>query len=295
MFILAEGRVEGTLVGLAVGDALGAPFEGAGMRSRWSRKMEPGGRLARQAGSVTDDTLQAIAVAESLVTNRGFSGPDMLRRFWTGYDAHPEYYGPTSSMVFSLIQSGVPVERAVRLAHERGGGSRTNGPVMRGAPIGIVFAGRMVEEVSMAAAKLTHHDPVAGASSGFVNRMVSELCRGRTRHEAFRAALSGCGDSTVIGMLGQWRAHPVSASLDALLLAHGAVTIMMTSHSFREAVERAVNTEGDTDTLGAVVGSLAGAKFGIQAIPAEWIAPLEKKRKIFELAQGLARLAGSIR
>ncbi|KAF5061407.1 ADP-ribosyl-[dinitrogen reductase] glycohydrolase [anaerobic digester metagenome] len=257
--------------------------------------MEPGGRLARRAGTVTDDTLQAIAVAESLVATRGFSGPDMTERFRTGFQAHPEYYGPTSSTVFSLIETGMPVQRAVRLAHEQCGGSRTNGPVMRGAPIGIVFAGRMVEEVSMAASKLTHHDPVAGASSGFVNRMVSELCRGRTRREALGAALAGCREPEVIRILGEWRAHPVSASLDALFLSHAAVSIAMTARSFREAVERAVNMEGDTDTLGAVVGALAGAEHGVQAIPADWIAPLEKKRRLFELAQALARMGRTIR
>lgn len=294
MFILAEGRAEGTLIGLAVGDALGAPFEGMGHKNRWTRWMEPGGRSARRSGAVTDDTLQAIAVAESLIATRGFSGPDMVARFQAGFRAHPEYYGPTSSTVFTLIETGMPIQRAVRLAHERCGRSRTNGPVMRGAPIGIVFANRMVEEVSVAAAKLTHHDPVAGASSGFVNRLVSELCRGHTRLEAYGAALSGCRNPEVANRLGEWRTHPVSASLDALLLSHAAVSITMTSRSFREAVERAINTVGDTDTLGAVVGALAGAEYGVQAIPQEWLAPLENKRTMFELARGLTRLAKPI-
>lgn len=295
MFILLRERAEGALIGLAIGDALGAPFEGAGQRDRWSGRMEPGGRSPRRAGAVTDDTLQAIAVAESLIACRGFSGPDMAARLLTGYRARPEFYGPTSSTVFSLIETGIPIPRAVRLAHERCSGSRTNGPVMRGAPIGIVYEGRRVEEVSMAAAKLTHHDPVAGAASGFVNRVVSELCRGRTRQEAFHAALSGCREPEVAGMLGEWRAHPVIASLDALLLAHAALTITMTSRSFREAVERAVNARGDTDTLGAVVGALAGAEHGVLAIPDAWITTLEERGRLFELARELTRLEITVR
>jgi len=293
MFILAERRAEGTLLGLAVGDALGAPYEGLGRSDRWHRRMEPGGRSPRRAGSVTDDTLQAIAVAESLITNRGFSGPDLAGRLLAGFHAHPEYYGPTSSAVFSLIEAGIAPREAARRVHEQLHGSRTNGPVMRGAPIGVVYAGRMVEEVSMAASRLTHHDPVAGAASGFVNKMVSELCRGRSRAAAFAAALSDCREPEAIEVLGSWRDRPAMASLDALELAHAAVTIVMTAPSFAGAVERAVNMGGDSDTLGAVVGAIAGAEYGPGAIPADWLAPLAERAQLLRLAAGLARIARS--
>ncbi len=242
---------------------------------------------------MTDDTLQTIAVAESLITCRGFSGPDLAGRLLAGYHAHPEYYGPTSSAVFSLIEAGVPPHEAARRVHEQQHGSRTNGPVMRGPPIGIVYTGRMVEEVSMAAARLTHHEPVAGAASGFVNRMVSELCRGRSRTAAFAAALSGCAEPEVIEVLGDWRSRSPAASLDSLELAHAAITVAMTSTSFVGAVEQAVNMGGDSDTLGAVVGAITGAEYGPEAIPAAWLAPLAERRQLLGLAAGLVRIARS--
>jgi len=253
--------------------------------------MEPGGRCPRAAGAVTDDTLQTVAVAESLITCRGFSGYDLAVRLLAGFRAHPEYYGPTSTRVFSLVEAGVDPAAAARRVHEERGSSRTNGPVMRGAPVGIVYAGRAVEEVSVAAARLTHYDPVAGAASGFVNRMASELCRGRSKEAAYVAALDDCREPETLAVLGSWRTHPVVPSLDALELAHAAVALVMTTATFAGAVEAAVNMGGDSDTLGAVTGALAGAAYGTGAIPGEWLTPLELRSRLVELADGLARIA----
>ena len=290
-FILGIERARGCLLGLAVGDALGAPFEGGGRPERWCRRMEPDGRCRRSAGAVTDDTLQAVAVAESLITCRGFSGPDLAVRLLEGFRAHPEYYGPTSTRVFSLVEAGVDPATAARLVHEELRASRTNGPVMRGPPIGIVYAGRAVEEVSMAAARLTHYDPVAGAASGFVNRMTSELCRGGNRETALRAALAGCREPETLAVLGSWRTHPPVPSLDALDLAHAAIAVVMTTTTFAGAVETAVNMGGDSDTLGAVAGALAGAAYGAGAISRDWLAPLELRPRLVALADGLVRIA----
>lgn len=270
---------------------MGAPFEGGGRPAHWCRRMEPGGRTPRRAGEVTDDTLQAVAVAESLLTCRGFSGPDLALRLLVGFRRHPEYYGPTSSRVFSLVEAGVDPVTAARRVHEERGASRTNGPVMRGPPIGVVYAGRAVEEVSMAAARLTHYDPVAGAASGFVNRMVSGLCRGQSREAAYAAALADCREPETIEALGSWQAHTAVPSLDALELAHAALAVILTTSTFPDAVETAVNMGGDSDTLGAVAGALAGAAYGAGAIPRDWLAPLELGPRIAALADGLSRIA----
>lgn len=253
--------------------------------------MEADGRFRRPAGAVTDDTLQAMAVARSLLACRGYSGADLMGRFLDGYHAHPEYYGPTSARVFSLIKAGVPIESAARSAHKENGSSRTNGPVMRGAPIGIAYAGPTVEEISMAAARLTHWDPVAGAASGFVNRMVSELCRGATRETAYLAALASCREPETLAALGEWRRRPPVPSLDALDLAHAAIAVVLTAPSFAGAIEAAVNSGGDSDTLGAVAGAMAGASFGAGSIPEDWLAPVAERNVLVALADGLVRLA----
>ncbi len=286
-FISDLERAVAALTGLAIGDAMGAPVEGCPAPATLLRDMEPGGRFPRSAGSVTDDTAQAVAVAESLAFCRGYCPEDMAERFLSGYLRHPEYYGPTSSAVFSLVRTGVPAYRAAAIVHKERGGSRSNGSVMRGPPIGIFYRGSGVGEVSRCCSRLTHYDPVAGECSAFLNRMVSELCRGGGKETAFTRALAACRSREVAGRLSSWHAYPVEAGLDALICTHAAVSVFLSTSGFEDAVVTAVNLGGDADTVGACTGALAGAFYGARSIPDRWLARLEGREHLRELGYRL--------
>ena len=77
-FITGKMRHGGSLVALAIGDALGAPLEGSPQPDVWVTEIRSGGRHFRKKGEVTDDTLQATAVAESLVACKGFDEKDLV-------------------------------------------------------------------------------------------------------------------------------------------------------------------------------------------------------------------------
>ncbi len=290
-FISDQVRASGSLIGLAIGDAFGAPLEGSPAPRERITEMLPGGRLPRRKGEVTDDTLQALAVAESLVSCHGFDPGDMMARFVSMFRKSPQWFGPTSSTVFSLVIAGTPFQDASRIAHERLGGSRSNGSVMRGFPVGIFYAPSSVTEVSIACSRLTHYDMAAAHASAFLNQMVSRMCRGRSRDEAFRAAISACRDAGVARLLGNYRACPPEPSLDALPASHAALYCFMHAGSFEEALTDAVNLGGDADTVGACCGALAGACWGAGAIPDRWIRVLEDLPHIGSVARDLAESA----
>ncbi|MDD1667536.1 MAG: ADP-ribosylglycohydrolase family protein [Methanomicrobiales archaeon] len=272
------------LLGLAAGDAFGAPLEGHPPPSQPVREMPPG-------GAYTDDTLQALAIARSLVVCRGFSPEDCMARLLEGFREYPQFYGPTSSAVFTLVLSGMPPGEAALRVHRSRGGSRSNGSVMRGPPLGVFTASPLLEELSIACSRLTHCDPVAGACSAFVNRMVADLARGATREDAFRHACTTCRNAEVLDLLMDYGAHPPDPSLDALLATHCAVSVFMGAESFSGAVLRAVNMGGDADTIGAIAGALAGAHWGAGAIPPWWIQGLRDHGGILRLAAALFSLA----
>lgn len=284
IFILQVERAVGVLLGLAVGDALGAPLEGRPPPTDVVREMPVGGRY-------TDDTLQALALARSLVVSRAFSPDDCMARLLEGYLRYPKFYGPTSSAVFSLVMRGMLPRDAAEQVHRTLGGSRSNGSVMRGPPLGIFYSSPHLEEASLACSRLTHCDPVAGACSVFVNRMVSDLARGTWREAAFRHACSTCRIPEVREFLRSFRDHPPDPSLDALLATHCALTVFMEAGSFADAVIRAVNLGGDADTIGAVTGALAGAFWGATAIPPLWRVQLRDHDHIIDLAGDLFRAA----
>ncbi len=280
-------RALGAFIGLAIGDALGAPLEGLPPRPIAVTEMEGGGIHDTLPGEYTDDTLQATALAESLVECGEFDPDDFARRLVLVYRAHPKFFGPTSGAVLDLIERGVAPEDAARRVHEARGGSRSNGSVMRGIPIGIFYPPEEVWEVSLAASRVTHHDSTAGEASAFVNRMVSGMCRGETVDTAFSRALDLSRDPELRGLLEDYRAHAPEPSLDAVICTHCAVRIFMEASSFRDAVVWAVNLGGDADTVGAIVGGLAGAHFGIESIPASWLSALRDRKDLLSLAQRL--------
>ena len=245
----------------------------------------------RKKGEVTDDTLQAIAVAESLGACRGFDQKDLILRLVSGYEKRPEWYGPTSSLFFMLLQSGTVPHLAAWQVHKRRGSSRSNGSVMRGFPLGIFYPAPRVYEMSLACSRVTHFDPVAGHCSAFLNTMVSDLCRGIPRKTAFRHARSLCTDNEVHAVLGSYENYPVIPGLDAVECSHAALSCFMNAKTLENALLSAINLGGDADTIGACTGALAGAYWGLDAIPGRWRRDLEGYGELVGLAERVWELA----
>ncbi len=285
MFISGTMRHTGSLVALAVGDAMGAPLEGYLQSGAWVTDMRPGGRHFRKKGAITDDTLQAMAVAESLAACRGFNQKDLISHLFFGYIKSPEWYGPTSSLFFNLVRSGTLPHHAAKLVHQRNGSNRTTGSVRRGFPLGIFYPAPEVSAMSMACSQLTHYDPVAGHCSAFLNVMVSDMVRGTPRSRAFRHARSLCTDPEVHAVLGSYDEHEPNPSLDSVLCSHAALHCFMNARSLEEAILSAINLGGDADTVGACCGALAGAYWGVEAIPQRWTRDLEGYEELVQLAE----------
>jgi len=158
---------------------------------------------------------------------------------------------------------------------------------MRGLPLGIFYRPHRVGEVSRACSRLTHFDPVAGECSAFVNRMASELCRGRTTRAAYHHALTECRDREVFAVLSAYDEFELRPTLDAVQSTHCALAVFMNAPSYEEAVLAAINLGGDADTVGAITGGLAGAAWGIAAIPRRWLLALQDAEKLHLLSRQL--------
>jgi ADP-ribosyl-[dinitrogen reductase] hydrolase len=247
--------------------------------------MRPGGRHFRKAGEVTDDTLQAGAVAESLVACRGFCENDLVQKLSESYIVRPEWFGPTSSLFFDLVRSGTVPHHAAWLVHKKNHGSRSNGSVMRGFSLGLFYPAPQVYNVSVACSRLTHYDPVGGHCSAFLNVMVSDMVRGISRRTAFRHARSLSLSPEVHAILGNYDQYDPDPSLDSVLCSHAALRCFMEAKTFEQAVLSAINLGGDADTVGACCGALAGAYWGLSAIPARWSSVLEGYDRLVQLGE----------
>jgi len=278
----------GVLAGLSVGDALGAAFEGLKPENKPINEIISGGMHNLKGGEVTDDTYQALAVAKSLIKHRKLIYCETALFMAESFRIHRNFFGPTSAKVFEAVLEGKSAFRISKEVYKTGGG-RTNGSVMRGAPVGIYYSPKKVRTMSILCSQITHYHPVACECSAFVNLMISCMCRGCNRREAYFRALSECRNEEILGKLSQLKKTGLNPSIDALDATHCALSFFMQSSSFEEAVSDAASVGGDTDTIAAVTGALCGAEYGYDSIPEKWLSRLiirdEIDKTAFELAK----------
>lgn len=274
-------RAVGAVVGSAVGDALGAPFEFGPEGAFSARFPEPGlggemcGGGGWEPGEATDDTQMAVLVAESLLEHDGLDLPDVFRRFQRWAAADPKDIGLQTEAVLS---SGDPWDLAAALHFQTSQRAAGNGALMRAATSAVYFA-RLGREATMDAARrlaaLTHGDRAAWEGTALF-------------HELVRVALTGDDPlSAVADVL--HTVHPDHRERYATVLAPdwhpdlatefngavwpclaSAVWAVRTTTGYEDAVRAAIDLGGDTDTVAAVTGGLAGAVYGITAVPVHW-------------------------
>jgi ADP-ribosyl-[dinitrogen reductase] hydrolase len=145
--------------------------------------------------------------------------------------------------------------------------------------------------MSMACSRLTHYDAVAGHCSAFLNVMVSDMVRGMPRSGAFRHARTLCTDPEVHAVLGSYDEHQPDPSLDSVLCSHAALHSFMHAKTLEKAILSAINLGGDADTVGACCGALAGAYWGMKAVPVRWTRDLEGYNELIQLAERLMQIA----
>ncbi len=300
-------RFCGTLLGVAVGDALGAPFEGA-----LSADPDRLGKLLAEPGPLryTDDTHMTLGLARSLVEKRAWDAAHTAEILARNFEQEPwRGYGSGPPKVFALVRQGVPPEAAARSLFD-GAGSLGNGAAMRVAPAAL-FAFPDLERVSRLArqsALLTHaHEwGVDGAvlqacaiawllqaSPGQpLNRsgLLGELTR-RVQTKCFRDILDSIASlpaNLAPGEVARKLGHGIEAfrSVPTALYA-----FLLRPDSFAETVLFAISIGGDADTIASMAGALAGAYLGEQAIPAQWGDRVEGASELRRLARGLLSLS----
>ena len=294
----------GALVGAAVGDALGAPFEflDAGLYSESNPEprlggigeMRGGGTYAWKPGEFTDDTQMALALAESLIANRGFDAADLWAR-WRHWARGARDVGVQTGTV---LQATDHVGAAAALHEGNGGRTAGNGSVMRNGPVGVWAASRSLEdliELATAQATLTHHDRHNGYAASIHGAMVRAGVLGQDVFAAIDEVLdllpADARERWAPLLSSTYVAEADASNGDVFTCLAQAVWAVRGAASFEDAVVRAIELGRDTDTVAAVAGSIAGARWGIQAIPSRWTTYLNGR---VGRPDGMARATGSV-
>jgi ADP-ribosyl-[dinitrogen reductase] hydrolase len=290
------------LLGLACGDALGGPVE---FRSQQEiarefpdglRDFVGGGWLDLRPGEVTDDTQLMLALGAAL-TRDGFEPSLFVDGLLGWYRTGPKDIGRTTRAALELLANGIDWaaagEDARRAVGER---AASNGALMRCAPVALRFRGDLARMVSASidSARVTHADPRCVWSAVALNQAIGTLLAGESAEAALAAATVGIEDRAVVGAV---RAVPgmeldaVRADGAALHTLAAALWCLLRYEGLEETVVAAVSLGEDADTTGAVAGALAGARYGLEAIPRRWLVRLERRAEIGALGERLHGLS----
>lgn len=289
-------RARGVMLGLAVGDALGAAVEWlhpVQIHARYGgalRDMVGSGMWQR--GEWTDDTAMALELATSLAEKGIYDEDDVFSRYAMWARSGPKDIGSTISAAVMRARTVAEARAAAAEFHRRSGGkSAGNGSLMRTAPIAIRYRDDpgAVERISRLESSLTHHDPLAGDACTWLNLTLAALISGRRLPRSTSAVGRAAQDAVAAppDVLAVEAQEKMGYVLTALRIGFAAA---FGQANFEAAVVFAVNLGGDADTNGAVAGALAGARFGVGAIPERWIEPLLHRERIGGLANRLLRV-----
>jgi len=291
------------MLGLALGDALGAPFEFL----RGANVPDPVPALERPwmdlpPGSTTDDTAMARNLARSLAERDGFDPPDVVARHLAWFRTDPPDVGTLTRRVLRRADRGEEAFSAARAVWEERGPevSAGNGSVMYCAPLGLAYANRPAElfELAPALSALTHFDERCRTAVLAVTLTVAALVRGEAPEEAARAALlavqdRGGGEELEFLVEAAGRSRPIDGPDQGFCLFTAGIGVqaLLRSGDFETELRRVVSLGGDTDTNAAVAGALLGARLGEGGLPRVWVARLAEADAVRAEAVALVPLA----
>jgi poly(ADP-ribose) glycohydrolase ARH3 len=248
--------------------------------------------MVQGVGRYTDDTQMMIGILETLMERGGFDPAVCAKKFLENFDPG-RGYGRRIFGVMERIRAGLPWDRV-------GTDSFGNGGAMRIAPIGCFYAADpdVVKAQAILCTGITHSHPegLAGAvaqatavglafqygrsgvsfdTKGFVDKVMAQVLDIDT---GFAKALGRINEiertSTTLEVI-QALASRYRLSLKAAESVPAALGAFLLTDTFEEAVVLAVNLGGDTDTIGAMAGAVAGAYYGYAQIPSGWLESLE--------------------
>ncbi len=286
-------------LGLAIGDALGMPLE---FKQRGTfaeiETMQAGGAFNLPVGYWTDDTSMALCLADSILENQSYDSYDVMDRYakWRreGYRSSTGDcfdIGNQTTAAISEYLSSPQVSVEMRRSEAAG-----NGSIMRLAPVVMAsLAARNSLEQTMAisavSARETHYSVAAETATAIFAAMLAKAAVATTKQEILDfSAVNYAQSEPIIAALKGAESKtpdvlkPTGYVIDTLEVAMWA---FMTTDTFKDGALNTVNMGGDADTIGAVYGQLAGAYYGYQSIPSEWLGVLHDSVGLRELAARL--------
>lgn len=297
-------KFEGCLLGLALGDALGAPHEGGVVERALWRLI---GTTGQGETRWTDDTQMALDIAESLIAKGTLDVDDLALRFARSY-RWSRGYGPGVAKVLKRIARGSDWRQANVSVYPQG--SFGNGGAMRAPVIGLFYARRPGELAGAArlSASVTHAHPLGQEGAVLVAAATAAALNAGNPFEILQGAASSChlepftarleiaarwlqsGEEPAPREVARQLGNGIAASASSATAVYLALRFM--NRPFMEMQQYIVRVGGDVDSIGAMAGAIWGSANGAAGLPQDKLAKLEQRERLLAAASSLHAAAG---
>jgi ADP-ribosylglycohydrolase len=299
--MITADRFEGCLLGLALGDALGAPFEGGPVERFLWRLI---GTTPQGHMRWTDDTQMSVDTCESLVTKGEVDADDLAFRFARSY-RWSRGYGPGAAKLLKRIARGTHWRDANRSVYADG--SYGNGGAMRAPVVGLFYADRPTElaDAARLSAAVTHAHIFAMEGSVLVATATALALATQAPIEILQGAAASCRlepFTTRLGLAANWLRAPTGVPPEpsevckrlgnGIAATESCVTALylaarFIAEPFDDLQAFVASCGGDADTIGAIAGAVWGAANGVSRLPGHQLAKLERRDDLSALATAL--------
>lgn len=292
-------KYQGCLLGLALGDALGAPYEGGPLERMLWRLI---GTTRKGEMRWTDDTQMSLDLAESLVEQRTLDPADVARRFAASYH-WSRGYGPGAARLLKRIRRGMDWQDANRSIYPDG--SYGNGGAMRAPVIGLYCARQpgALPDAARTSARITHAHPLGIEGAVLLGAATALALAGESSSTLLHQAASHCASeafTTRLATAAAWLdagtappAREVARTLgNKISASESCVTALYAALRFRDLpfldmLRFIADGGGDVDTIGAMAGAVWGAANGKAKLPEEHLAKIEQRGRLMLAATAL--------
>ena len=272
-------KLRNAVYGFAVGDALGVPYESRERGTFKCEGMTGFGTHNQPVGTWSDDTSLVLATCDSILELGTIYVPHVITRF-TEF-LHLGRYTPFGEVFDVGDQTASGIRFCDQFGTRSAPGKRDvntndNGGLMRILPLAFVDDCKPVDVTDVCA--ITHpHIISEQACIVYVDAMIQTLDGENEIDLDFYGSFKLFKRIKNLKNLTESEIKSTSYVVDTL---EAALWCFMTTHNYADCVLKAVNLGGDTDTIAALAGGLAGLKYGFDGIPKEWIEQLQSKELI---------------
>jgi ADP-ribosyl-[dinitrogen reductase] hydrolase len=281
-------------LGVAVGDALGAPVEfmtsgEIAKKYGWLNEMVGGGWLRLKPGQVTDDTEMTLCLARGIATAGGWDLRAIAGKFADWLKSRPVDVGDTCRRgIRNFMLKG-------ELETPPNQWDAGNGALMRVTPLALYTLGseELLQKYSIEHGHLTHNHPLSDAACVTYGRMIQMALLGAEKSRLRREADKLIAEFPAF----RYTPYPGLATGYVVDTLQTVFHYFFRSRSFEECITSTVNQGGDADTTGAIAGGLAGAYYGLEEIPRRWLKKMDGRylNELDALAVKLLNLSPHLR